>query len=186
MNEANFEFIFNEYRNALLAWFRRRECGEDSEDLVQQTFIRAYRKLDDFRGDAKVYDWLVVIARNVWKNYIRSRKTQKADTSKEIPLDAGNNEWIASACADDPLRHLLKNERLTKMQKALLDAIQELPPQMRQCMLLRVFQDLQYHSIAKYMSLSEGAVKAHISTAKKKLRMKLDPDLLDSEARHEA
>ena len=179
MNGIDFTTVFNQHKKDLRAFFINRGCGDESDDLVQQTFLKAYRNADQLREEERVREWLFVIARNLWKNHIRSRHTLKSDVHKEVRLDS--LEWSFTSQIGNPLLHLLKDERLTKMQQDLLHAMNDLPPQMRQCMLLRVFQDLKYEKIAQVMQLNVNTVKSHINKARKKLQSSLDPSMIEPE-----
>lgn len=185
MDGANFETIFNKHKTSLISFFEKRGCGMESEDLVQQTFINAFNNLKSFRGETGLREWLLVIARNVWKNNIRYRTTKKADVRKVISLDVSDMEWSFPESGENPLEDLLQKERLDRLQSEILRVLTDLPPQMRQCMLLRVFQDLKYDRIAQVMKININTVKSHIYQAKKKLKDTLDLKTIEYESQNE-
>jgi RNA polymerase sigma-70 factor (ECF subfamily) len=140
--------------------------------------------LGNFRGDSKFETWLFQVCANVFKNCLRSRTTQKRDAQEvswdEVEPGGGGSgggesggaegggapwEWRESG----PLDSLLEDER----SRILYAAMQELPPQMRRCVELRVTRDLKYREIAELMNVSIDTVKAHLFQARQLLKSKL-------------
>jgi RNA polymerase sigma-70 factor (ECF subfamily) len=148
---------------------------EDAEDLTQETFLRVYRNIETFRGEANVETWIFKIARNVWLNHVRGRKTESR-SGTEVSLDdlseSGRSvvESQIWRSAPEPVERLLGDEK----QRKLYEALGGLPTRMRQCILLRV-QDLKYREIAVLMGIDIGTVKALIYQAKERLKKELGP-----------
>lgn len=175
--EENFRKIFQEYYRRVYVLFARWGFDDiECEDLAQETFLRVHRNLASFRGDSKFETWLWEVAANVYKNTLRSRATQKRD-AQEVPLDETESEggrgngsaMVLETGERGPLGDLLVGERKRK----LLEAMAELPPQMRRCVELRVHQDLKYREIAELMHVSIDTVKAHLFQARQLLKNKL-------------
>ncbi len=158
-----FERLFLEYRNLIENYFRTRGCGEESKDLAQQTFIKAFRNLSSLKKDASFKAWILRIARNTWVNSIRDNRTQKHDTSKEVACEFTSESLDE---APDPLVTLLLEERKTQLEKTVGQAIIQLPAKMRQCVYLRVYQELKYGDIAKVMNVNINTIKSHLNQAK--------------------
>lgn len=175
--EESFHQIFRQYYRLVRSFFARRSRSEEEiEDLVQETFFRVHRNLDNFRGDSKFETWLFQVSANVYKNAVRSQTTQKRD-AQELSLD---EVATSSAAGEDagipwegretgPLDGLLQDER----SRILHLAMQELPPQMRRCVELRVSRDMKYREIADLMNVSIDTVKAHLFQARQLLKKKL-------------
>jgi RNA polymerase sigma-70 factor (ECF subfamily) len=175
--EEIFRQMFEIYARSVNSFFLKRGFSqEESQDLVQETFLKVYRGLPAFRGEARFETWLFQIAANLYRNLLRSQSTLKRE-AQEVPLDD------VSKVGSDPAEHdaalafwegnslddLLDEERCRILSSALLD----LPDQMRRCVELRVDQDLRYREIADLMSISIETVKAHLGQAKSQLKAKL-------------
>ena len=175
--EESFHQIFRQYYRLVRSFFARRSRSEEEiEDLVQETFFRVHRNLDHFRGESKFETWLFQVSANVYKNAVRSQTTQKRD-AQEVSWDevatssaAGEDSSIPREVRENgPLDDLLQDER----SRLLHSAMQELPPQMRRCVELRVGQDMKYREIAALMDVSIDTVKAHLFQARQLLKKKL-------------
>jgi RNA polymerase sigma-70 factor (ECF subfamily) len=168
------EELFRRYHRPVVAFFMKRGfSSEDSRDLAQETFLRVYSKWDSFRGESSVETWLFQIASNLYKNTLRGQQTQKRD-AQELSLDAVVELETGER---DPLRVVLTEEET----RLLRDAMETLPPQMQQAVLLRVGQDLKYREIAELMHVSIETVKAHLYQARQHLRDRLADYFTDSE-----
>lgn len=169
------EDLFRRYYRPVASFFMKRGfSSEESRDLAQETFLRVYSKWDSFRGDSSAETWLFQIAANLYKNKLRSLQTQKRD-AQEVSMDAEMVEL--GSRESDPLRTVLTEERTQRLRVALED----LPPQMRQAVLLRVDGDLKYREIADVMHVSIETVKAHLYQARQHLRDRLADYFTDRE-----
>ncbi len=176
--EESFRRIHQYYYPLVRSFFAKRGFAEEEiEDLAQETFLRVYRNLGGFRGDSLFETWLWQVAANVFKNELRSRNAQKRD-AQEVSLEgsddasAGGEGGVSLPVAEDggALQELLTDERSTLLYKAM----EELPPQMRRCVILRVCHDMKYREIAEVMGVSIDTVKAHLFQARQLLRGKLE------------
>lgn len=158
-----FERLFEEHRKVVQDFFERRGAGDESQDLVQLTFLKAYRNIGHFRKEASYKTWLLKIARNTWINQVRKWKSEKAKPVKwdewEVSVEDSNPRHI------DPLSKLILDEK----SQYLHSGLNKLPPQMKQCIYLRVCQDLKYKEIAHVMRININTVKSHLSQAREKL-----------------
>lgn len=176
---AGFRRLFERYCAPVTHFFLNRGFSEqESEDLVQDTFLRVYRSIGTFRSDSSFETWLFSIVKNVWKNEIRGRRTQKRD-AEEVPLEAvlsedGDDGAVYSEPPDPlagPFDQVLAGER----ERLLYRALDELPPKMRECVLLRICQDLKYREIAALLRVSIATVKSQLNAAKQRLGPLLEP-----------
>jgi RNA polymerase sigma-70 factor, ECF subfamily len=137
---------------------------EDASDLSQDVFIRAYRGLRNFKGQASLGTWLYRIAVNVCLNRVGS-KTPRSEALDR--LIEGNDQRMASL-AESPSDAVLRGERAVQVRAA----IARLPPKQRSTLILRVYHELPHEEIAGILGSSVGAVKAnffHALTNLKKL-----------------
>lgn len=172
------EELFQRYYQPVVGFFLRRGfSAEESQDLAQETFLRVFNKWDSFRGESAVETWLFQIAANLYKNTLRSLQTQKRD-AQEVPLSA-RDAGVALAAEEetDPLKATLSDEQARLVREALND----LPPQMRRSVILRIEHDLKYREISQLMGVSIETVKAHLYQARQSLRDKLADYFTDTE-----
>jgi RNA polymerase sigma-70 factor (ECF subfamily) len=176
---AVFRKIFDEHYGRVVRFFAARGfSNEESSDLAQETFLRVYKGLETFRGDSHLETWLFQIARNLSLNVLRDRGARKR-SGTEIPLeDIGEPHQPGPGTPQQamdpegvPLDDLLTEERVRLVHQALA----ELPPRMRRCVLLRIEQELKYEEIAVVMQTSVDAVKALLYRARKQLQDQLGP-----------
>ena len=170
-----FEEIFEKYHLPVFYYFANRGLSrEESSDLTQETFVRVYKGMDGFRGEASARTWILKIASNVFKNEIRSRRTIKRDhhaVSLDQPI-SGNSFVIADVLEEEPTsaNHPVERVLADERHELLHRAMQELPRQQRRCILLYVVQNLSYQEIADVLGISIGTVKSHLHSAKRRLR----------------
>ena len=163
-DETAFTGLVNKYRKQVyaVAW-RLVGNAQEADDLAQETFIKAYRNLNKFRGDAKFKTWLLRITTNAGINMKKSGRISK--DSGEAPDD--NLEAFSGSA----LEGLLDDER--KLQ--LRQAINQLPPKQKQTLMLKTYKDMTCEEVASVMKCSPGTVKANIFNALKKLKTMLEP-----------
>ncbi len=169
-----FEELFRELYRPVLGIFAKKGYGrEECEDLTAETFLRAYRSFEGFRGGAKPLTWLHTIATNVWRNRLRDAAAAKRD-GIEVPVpDDGQGDPVSS---DQPQDQAIGAER----RRLLKSAIDDLPPRMRRCVWLRVYQDMSYRDIAEILDVNVATAKSQVSLARPRLRSLLAeryPDL---------
>lgn len=140
---------------------------EDALDVSQETFVRAYRGITEFRGHAQVYTWLYSIAANLARNRLRdgSRRGRDKGTSIEtvVPGALPRTEDNPRAAAE---RH--------ELDETLQQCLSELPEHYRMAFVLRTFDDLSYDEIAEALGCPTGTVKSRINQARKMLRERLE------------
>ena len=152
-----FDEIVKRHQRGLWRLVRRYVRNDaDASDVTQQAFVRAYRALDRFRGEASVRSWLYRIGINVALNFVR-------DHGREQASDTAGAELTVDAVAPGAM---LSAERA----KALRAAVAELPPKQRMVLELRVFDDLSFREVAALADCTENAAKVSFHYAVKRLR----------------
>jgi RNA polymerase sigma-70 factor (ECF subfamily) len=180
--EESFRTLFDRFYWPLFRFFEHRGFStEECQDLIQETFIRVYRGIEAFRGEARWEHWLFRIAANTAIKALRHRAAAKR-AGQEVPLEGEDEGDLQATGAGgsalrtaEPLRQLLGKER----RDLLVEAIEGLPGQMRRCVRLRVLQDLDYHEIAELLQLSPSTVKVQLFKARKRLQMELGSSFAD-------
>lgn len=143
---------------------------EDAEDMLQETFLKAFEHLSDFREDSRFYTWIVRIAINQGLMKLRKRRG-----SKEVQIEDGENddgELIPRDFADwrpNPEQELQR----TELEGILQNAARSLPMTFRTVFFLRDVEGLSTEETAELLNLSEGAVKARLFRARLRLREEL-------------
>ncbi len=182
--EEVFRTLFETFYGPLYRFFTRRGFSpEESQDLIQETFLRVYKGIASFRQEAKWENWLFQIASNTASKAWRHRAAKKR-SGREIPLDAEvdgepapelDSELSASSTAPPALRQVLAREGAELVRAA----IEELPQQMRRCVRLRVFQELEHGEIAQLMRIAPATVKVQLFKARKRLQESLGSHVQD-------
>jgi RNA polymerase sigma factor (sigma-70 family) len=132
--------------------------GDDALDITQDVFIRAWKGLDSFKGQAKVFTWLYRIAVNLSLNHLRS-----AWFRSFLPVGE-NHEHIRSDETDAHSR--LEHDEAARAVNTAIDA---LPPKQRAVFVLRYYEEMPYEEIAKILKTSVGGLKANYHHAVKKI-----------------
>ncbi|MDQ3133401.1 MAG: sigma-70 family RNA polymerase sigma factor [Acidobacteriota bacterium] len=141
---------------------------EDARDVAQETFIAAFRNLGNFRGEAKVSSWLHRIAVN--QCITRQRRAGvRAETSLEYEEAEGGRQF-AAPFHNSPLKRAEERERTEVVRKA----VTALPPELREVIVLKEFEDLTFQEIADTLDIPLSTVKSRLYTALKQLRMRLE------------
>ena len=143
---------------------------EDAEDVLQETFLKAYEHLDQFQGNSKFYTWIVRIAVNQSLMKLRRRKNDKS-VSMDDAIDTGEDMIVREIAAWDEN----PEERLSREEVGgILDsAIESLEPPYRSVFVLRDIEELSTEDTAEALGLSVPAVKSRLLRARLQLREKL-------------
>jgi RNA polymerase sigma-70 factor (ECF subfamily) len=163
-DQAAFVRLVEQYRRLVLSLaFQMTGSTADMDDLAQETFLRAYRNLGSFRGEASLKTWLVKIVMNLSSNYRRSRKTQ-------VGTEAAEALALASPVPGQD-RRMLSDELRGQVRRAVV----ELPAHYRSVVVLRDFQSLRYEEIAGALGIPVGTVMSRLAKARELLRAGLAP-----------
>ncbi len=143
---------------------------EDAEDVLQETFLKAYEHLDQFQGNSKFYTWVVRIAVNQALMKLRKRKTDRS-VSIDEGIDTGEDVVVREIAAwdEDPEQKYSREE----LGEILDSAVQSLAPPYRTVFILRDIDELSTEETAEALELSVPAVKSRLLRARLQLREKL-------------
>ena len=139
---------------------------EDAEDVLQDTFLRAYRGVKSFKGNSTFSTWIYRITAN--SALMRLRKKQLPQVSIE-DSDERETPIAIADWAPGPAEQLLNQE----MQRVMDEAIESLPPEFRQVFILRDIEELSNADVAEILDLSVAAVKSRLHRARLKVRNRL-------------
>ena len=171
-DKAAFDLLVIKYQHKIIQLVNRYvKDPSEAQDVAQESFIKAYRALGDFRGDSAFYTWLYRIAINTAKNYLVSR----ARRSSNYQVDIQDAEAIENAPQlqgmDTPERLLLNQEIIDTIKTA----IDHLPEEMRTAIMLREFEGMSYEEIAVAMDCPVGTVRSRLFRAREAIDIKLNP-----------
>lgn len=149
------------------------------EDIAQETFVRAYRALHQFRGDAQFYTWLYRIAVNTAKKFLLELKQTPAAFDKFSGNDDGDEtSWRKDEpTTDEGPESILAAKEIAAVVNA---AIEALPVDLRQAVVLREIEGLTYEEIAAAMNCPVGTVRSRIFRAREAISVRVRP-LLDKQ-----
>ncbi|PIF06668.1 MAG: RNA polymerase subunit sigma-24 [Draconibacterium sp.] len=136
---------------------------QDIEDICQEVFIKVYRKMKHFRGDARLSTWIAKIAYNTSITYVKRQR------GKELSFD---EHPVLVSTKEDSSFNLRALER-EEAKKYLLQAIEKLPVQYRSLLTLFHLEEFSYREIEKITEMPEGTIKSYLSRARKMLKEQL-------------
>ena len=138
--------------------------ASDAEDVLQEVFLSAHRKLDGFRGDSALSTWLYRLATNQCLDYLRSRAARTSELTETLEEEPGLYE---------PGRRGLAEQAVTKMD--LERALTQLPAGCRAAFVLHDVQGLEHREVAEALGIAEGTSKSQVHKARLRLRALLGP-----------
>jgi RNA polymerase sigma-70 factor (ECF subfamily) len=146
---------------------------QTAEELAQEAFVRAYRGLANFRGEARFGTWLVQIAVNLARDHIRERQRSRFESlDAALERDPDRAVFVDSRSQSNPLTDLYEKEMVKQFELALT----ELPPSYREVFILHHLENMSYEDIAEVTQDSIGSLKVRAHRARKLLKEKLFPD----------
>lgn len=168
-----FGLLVEKYRRKLMRLLSRMvRDNEEIEDIAQETFIKAYRALPQFRGDAAFYTWLYRIGVNTAKNYLAARGRGMRTVSDHAMNDEDEpDERLMAQDISTPETELLSKQ----VAIAVNQAVDALPEELRQAITLREIEGMSYEEIAEYMACPIGTVRSRIFRAREAIATKLRP-----------
>jgi RNA polymerase sigma-70 factor (ECF subfamily) len=143
--------------------------AEDARDIVQETFVRAYRAVGQFRGDSALSTWLTRIAMNLCLNFRRDRRTAATLLDQREELVRRNMPPVAPRGPEEEARRRELAERIHQL-------VGTLPKRERMAFVMKFYNDMKIREISEAMQISEGTVKSFLHRAVVTLREALAPD----------
>ena len=165
-----FDVLVLKYQQRIASIVSRYLRDQDEvADVTQEAFIKAYRALANFRGDAQFYTWLYRIAINTAKNHLVAKSRRPPNTDKDI----NDGEFFENSVvleAEDQPETLLARDQL---QSVILAAVDDLQEDLRTALMLREFDGLSYEEIAEIMACPVGTVRSRIFRARETIEKKM-------------
>ena len=174
---AAFDLLVRKYQHRIAALIGRYIADwSEVQDVAQETFIRAYRAMGNFRGDAQFYTWLHRIAVNTAKNHLVAHRRRPPTDDIEISDAEQFDSGIRLRDSDTPERELMRQQ----MEQTVMRAVEALPEELRVAITLREVDGLSYEDIATRMGCPIGTVRSRIFRAREAIDQELKP-LMDND-----
>ena len=177
-DQRAFELLVIKYQRRLQRLIGRLVRDTDLvEDIAQETFIRAYRALPQFRGESQFYTWLYRIAVNTAKKFLQERKRSPTMSDRAFVANEDNDETfrvVVEPINDETPESVLAAKEIAA---AVNSGLAALPLDLRQALTLREIEGLSYEEIAAVMDCPMGTVRSRIFRARELISAKLKPML---------
>lgn len=170
-DDAAFTTLTNAYARKIFRLAKHiTQSDEDAEDVLQETFLKAYEHLSNFQRNSKFYTWIVRIAVNEALMKLRKRKSDRTVPLDE-PIDTGEEEVTREIAVwgDNPEEHYSREE----LGEILNQAVDSLKPSFRTVFVLRDIEELSTEETGEALGISVPAVKSRLLRARLQLREKL-------------
>jgi RNA polymerase sigma-70 factor (ECF subfamily) len=155
------ELVRRTYVDTYTLAMRLTANEEDARDVVQESYLRAWKGIRRFRGDAQFSTWLYRITANTSSSMTQRRSRNRADS-----LDDQGSEVVD----DRPFANPEASSEASALHQRLSDAVAELPPKLRAIVILKDVYDLPHEAIAEELGISVAAAKVRLHRARKRLR----------------
>jgi RNA polymerase sigma-70 factor (ECF subfamily) len=158
-----FRLLLTKYQQKVYWHIRRMVIShDDTDDLVQDVFLKVWKSLSNFRNDSQLYTWLYRIATNESITFLKRKKIRNS-----VSIDDDDGKNMVKTLAESP--YFDGDKAQMKLQKALLT----LPEKQRLVFNMKYFDDLKYEDISEILGTSVGALKASFHIAVKKIEQQL-------------
>ena len=173
-NHAAFAQLVHSHDEAVLkVALRITGSRSDVQDIYQEVFLKAYKKLDCFRFDSAFSTWISRITTNTCLDYLRKARHRRESDTIKVDFDGIERDLLDQIAddkpANDPERELLRRE----LRACILWALRQLTPQERMIFDMKHFQGMKLRAIGEILNISEGSVKTSLVRATRKLRLHL-------------
>ena len=173
-----FDLLVRKYQHKVFGIISRYISNHaESQDVAQDTFLRAYRAISNFRGESAFYTWLYTIATNTAKNHLVAQGRRPPADDVQIEDAEYFEGALRMKDTSTPERELMRQE----IERAVTSAVDQLPEELRMAITLREVDGLSYEEIAQTMDCPIGTVRSRIFRAREAIDVKLRP-LLDNDA----
>jgi RNA polymerase sigma-70 factor (ECF subfamily) len=165
------EIVQRFHRRIYNICYRFAGSADDAQDLTQEVFIKVYRTVGSFDGEKASFNtWVTTVTRNLLVDHFRKTRNERATDS--IDASQGTDEdgptladRLAADGSENPQKHVETRERREMVHRAL----QQISPDLREAVILRDLQDMDYREIAQVLKVPEGTVKSRINRGRAEL-----------------
>jgi RNA polymerase sigma-70 factor (ECF subfamily) len=164
------QLVTSQHRRIYAICYRFTGSSSDAEDLTQDVFLKLYKNLSSFDTQKGSFQtWITTLARNLLVDHFRRTRLERASDSLDVSFDGEDGSpTMADRLADNrpsQEQHVASQELKTRVQCAL----KQLSPELREAVILRDLEDMDYKEIAQVLRIPEGTVKSRISRGRGEL-----------------
>lgn len=164
------ELVRQYHRRVYNLCFRFTGSADEAQDLTQDVFIRMYRALDSYDASRAVFmTWVATVTRNLLVDHFRKSKYARQTDSLDAPLNGDTGSTTLGEHLRDPSAGPELRLEARETREQVHRALQKLSPELREAVILRDLQDLDYREIAAVLQAPEGTVKSRISRGRMEL-----------------
>ena len=168
------ELVAGQQRRVYALCYRFTASSHDAEDLTQDVFVKLYANLRSFdAAKGSFHTWITTLTRNLLVDHFRRSRQQRATDSIDAGWDQGQDAPHSEPLVDPrttPLQHAVENQ----LQRMVQNALAKVSPELREAVILRDLQDLDYKEIAEVLAIPQGTVKSRISRGRAELARLLE------------
>lgn len=169
---AAFDVLVRRHQHRVLAVIGRYIADwSECQDVAQEAFVRAFRAIDSFRGDARFSTWMHRIAVNTAKNHLTAQQRRPPTDDVDVVDAEVFSDSARLRDTDTPERELMREQ----VQQCVIAAVAQLPADWRQAIELREVDGLSYEQIAERMGSPVGTVRSRIFRAREAIDAQLRP-----------
>jgi len=167
-----FDVLVRKYQHRIVTLIGRYIADwSECQDVAQDTFVRAWRAIGNFRGQAQFYTWLHTIAVNTAKNHLDARKRRPPNEDINITDAPLTHNSVRLHNTDTPERELMRQQ----LEHTVMQALTTLPDELRTAITLHEMEGLSYQAIAQQMNCPVGTVRSRIFRAREAIDAQLRP-----------
>jgi RNA polymerase sigma-70 factor, ECF subfamily len=145
----------------------------DAQDIYQEVFLKAYKKLECFRFECSFSTWIFRIATNTSLDYLRKHRQRKENDATRVNVEGEDYDLLNQVADDRPACNPEKELLRSELGASILCALRRLTPREQIVFDLKHLQGMKLHGISEMLNISEGSVKACLVRATRKLRLHL-------------
>ena len=164
------EIVQRHHRRIYNICYRFAGSPDDASDLTQEVFIKIYRTLGTFDGSRAAFmTWVTTVTRNLLVDHLRKGKYDRVTDSLEATSGGQENGLTLGEQLEDQSVSPEQHVQSQQVQKMVHEGLQKLSPELREALILRDLQDMDYKEIAQVLKIPEGTVKSRINRGRTEL-----------------
>ena len=162
--------VTGQHRRIYAICYRFTGSQSDAEDLTQDVFLKVYRNLGSFdQGKGSFQTWITTLARNMLVDHFRRTKLQRATDSMDVSLSGDDDGPTMAERLPDARPNQEQHVAGLQLRATIQSALAQLSPELREAVILRDLEDMDYKEIALVLKIPEGTVKSRISRGRAEL-----------------
>jgi len=167
--------VVSQHRRVYGICYRFTGSQSDAEDLTQDVFLKVYRNLENFDSSkGRFTTWLTTLTRNLLVDHFRRTRQDRITDSIDISLDGESDGPTMADRLSDTRRNQHEQVALLELRTRIQHGLKQMSPELREAVILRDLEDMDYREIAAVLDVPEGTVKSRISRGRAELARHLE------------